>query len=168
MPLDLTLTPLYRTEGKEPASLPGLMPAMPPRKTARGHEQDRLVVYLLLNGSAVFPTGEYIQLASRAVVTFYETSGTLTNALRAAAEAINQPLLERNMSSSERGQYTVGLLSLVALRESQATLLLSGPMHAYILNTDGAHHIFEFAFGQRIGAGRQRASPFLPHQPSTQ
>ncbi len=153
MPLDLTLTPLYRTEGKEPASLPGLMPAMPPRKTARGREQDRLVVYLLLNGSAVFPTGEYIQLASRAVVTFYETSGTLTNALRAAAEAINQPLLERNMSSSERGQYTVGLLSLVALRESQATLLLSGPMHAYILNTDGAHHIFDSLSGNGLGLG---------------
>ena len=165
MPLDLTLTPLYRIEGKEQASLPGLIPAMPPRKTARGREQDRLIVYLLLNGTAVFSTGEYMQLASRAAVTFYETSGTLTNALRAAAEAINQPLLERNMSMSGQGQYTVGLLSLVALRESQATLLLSGPMHAYILNPDGAQQIFDSAFGQRIGTGCQSASPFLPDQP---
>ena len=54
MPLDLTLTPLYRTEGKEQASLPGLMPAMPPRKTARGREHDRLVVYLLLTGNTSY------------------------------------------------------------------------------------------------------------------
>jgi hypothetical protein len=160
MPLDLTLSPLYRIDGQEPASLPGLMPAMPPRKTARGREQDRLVVYLLLNGSAVFSTGEYVQLASRAAVTFYETSGTLTNALRAAAEAINQPLLERNMSTSERGQYTVGLLSLVALRESQATLLLSGPIHAYILSPDGAHHIFDSLSGNGLGLGAKAPHHF--------
>ena len=160
MPLDLTLSPLYRIDGQEQASLPGLMPAMPPRKTARGREQDRLVVYLLLNGSAVFSTGEYMQLASRAAVTFYETSGTLTNALRAAAEAINQPLLERNTSTSGQGQYTVGLLSLVALRESQATLLLSGPMHAYILNPDGAHHIFDSLSGNGLGLGAKAPHHF--------
>jgi hypothetical protein len=153
MPLDLTLAPLYRTEGKEQASLPGLMPAMPPRKTARGRDADRLIAYLLLTGTATFSTGDYVQLVSRAAVTFYETPGTLTFALRAAAEAINQPLLERNTSISGQGQYAVGLLSLVALRESQATLLLSGPMHAYVLNADGAHHIFDSLSGNGLGLG---------------
>jgi hypothetical protein len=153
MPLDLTLTPLYRLDGQEQASLPGLMPAMPPRKTARGRDQDRLIIYLLLTGNAVFSTDETIQLASRAAVTFYETPGTLTFALRAAAEAINKPLLERNMSTSERGQYAVGLLSLVAMRESEVTLLSSGPMHAYVLNAGGAQHIFDSLSGNGLGLG---------------
>jgi len=126
---------------------------MPPRKTARGRDANRLVVYLLLTGSTVFSTGEYMQLASRSAVTFYETSGTLTNALRAAAEAVNQALLERNMSTSGRGQYGVGLLSLVALRESEATLLSSGAMHAYVLNADGARHIFDSLSGNGLGLG---------------
>ncbi len=153
MPLDLTLTPLYRTEGKEQASMPGLLPAMPPRKTARGREHDRLVVYLLLTGNTSYSTDEYVQFANRAAATFYETSGTLTFALRAAAELINKLLLERNLSTSGRGQYAVGLLSLVAMRESEATLLLSGPMHAYVLNADGAHQIFDSLSGNGLGLG---------------
>jgi len=168
MPLDLTLTPLYRTEGKEQASLPGLLPAMPPRKTARGREHDRLVVYLLLTGNASYSTGEYVQFTSRAAVKFYETSGTLTFALRAAAESINQLLLERNLSTSGRGQYAVGLLSLVALRESEATLLSSGPMHAYVLKADGVHQIFDSLSGNGLGLGANAPHHFsrIPLQPN--
>jgi len=151
MPLDLTLTLLHRIDGKEQASMPGFLPAMPPRKTARGREADRLVVYLLLTGNTTFSTDEYMQLASRAAGTFYETSGTLTFALRAAAEVINKALLERNLSTSGRGQYAVGLLSLVALRESEATLLSSGAMHAHVLNADGARHIFDTLSGNGLG-----------------
>ena len=106
MPLDLTLTPLYRLDGQEQASLPGLMPAMPPRKTARGRDQDRLVIYLLLTGNAVFSTDETIQLASRAAVTFYETPGTLTFALRAGGsdqQAIARAQHEHQRARSIRG-----------------------------------------------------------------
>jgi hypothetical protein len=168
MPLDLTLTPLYRTEGKEQASMPGLLPAMPPRKTARGREHDRLVVYLLLTGNTSYSTDEYAQLTNRATATFYETSGTLTFALRAAAESINKLLLERNLSTSGRGQYAVGLLSLVALRESEATLLSSGPMRAYVLNADGAHQIFDSLSGNGLGLGANAPHHFsrIPFQPN--
>ena len=66
MPLDLTLIPLYRLNGEDQASLPGLMASVPPRKSARGRDQDRLIVYLLLAGNAVLSTGEFVQLSSRA------------------------------------------------------------------------------------------------------
>ena len=32
MPLDITITPLYRVGGHEPSALPGLMAAVPPRQ----------------------------------------------------------------------------------------------------------------------------------------
>jgi len=153
MPLDLTLSPLYRIDGIEQASLPGLFPAMPPRKSARGREADKLIVFLLLNGNASFSTGEYVQLASRAAVTYYETAGTLTAALRSAAEALNKLLLDRNLSTSGRGQYASGLLSLVALRNSEATILSSGPMHAYFLGTSGSQHLFDSLSGSGLGLG---------------
>ena len=151
MPFDLTLTPLYRVNGQEQSSLPGLMATMPPRKVARGRDQDRLVAYLLLEGNAVLSTGEGVQFASRAAVAFYETPGTLTSALKAAAESINKLLHDRNMSSPGRGQYAVGWLALAAIRESQITLLLSGPMHAFVLGADGAQHIFETLSGKGLG-----------------
>src|SRR5512135_292320 len=78
MSFDLTLTPLYRLNGREQASLPGLMANVPPRRAARGRDQDRVVVYLLGTGNAALSTGESVQLASRAAVAFYQTPGTTT------------------------------------------------------------------------------------------
>lgn len=123
--------------------MPGLLLMTPPRKPARGREQDRILVYLLLTGNASFSSAEYTQLASDAANKFYQSTGSLTHALRAAAEFINQILLERNMSTSGRGQYVIGWLILAALRESQCTLLLSGPVHAYWFSQSGARHIHE-------------------------
>jgi hypothetical protein len=154
MQFDLTLTPLYRLNGQEQPSLPGLMATVPPRKAARGRDQDRVIVYLLATGNAALSTGESVQLASRAAVTFYETPGTVTAALRAAAESINKPLYDRNISGPGRGQYAAGHLMLAALRESQLTVLLSGPMHAYLLGAQGPQHIFDTLSGHGLGLGQ--------------
>src|SRR5690349_2871120 len=87
MPLDITLSPLYRINGQEAVSMPGLL-----------------------------------------------------------------ALLERNMSTSSRGQYALGWLTLAAVRESQCTFLLSGPMHVWHFAKDGTRHIFEPAVsGKGLG-----------------
>ena len=155
MTLDLSFSPLYRINGQEPASMPGLLAMTPPRKAARGREQDRLIVYLLLTGNASFTTAEYVQLASEAAGAFYKTSGALTSAMRNAAEAVNRTLLERNISTSGRGQYAISWLALGALRESQFTLLLSGPIHGYTIGQSETKHIFEPALsGKGLGLGQ--------------
>jgi hypothetical protein len=143
MPLDLTLSPLYRINGQEISSLPGLLALAPPRNAARGREHDRLIVYLLLTGNAVFSTSEYMQIAQDAANIFFQTAGALTSALRAAAEGVNKILLERNMAKSVQGQYALGWLTLAALRETQCTLALSGPMHAYWFGQNETRHIHE-------------------------
>lgn len=143
MTLDLTLSPLYRINGQDIASLPGLLVQYPPRTPARGREQDRLVVYLLLTGTAVFSTSEYMQVAQDAANIFFQTPRTLTGALRAATESVNKTLLERNMKSTARGQYAVGWLALGTLRDSQLTLSMSGPMHAYVYGQNETRHIHE-------------------------
>lgn len=154
MSLDLTLTPLYRIRGQEAPALPGLLALTPPRKTARGREQDRLVLYLLLNGNAPLSSAEYAKLAGDAGALFHQTPGPLTSAMRATAGALNQALMERNLSTSGRGQYAIGWLALLALREAQCTLLLSGPMHAFFLGQE-ARHIHEPALsGKGLGVGQ--------------
>ena len=135
--------------------MPGLLAMTPPRKAARGREQDRLIVYLLLTGNASFTTAEYVQLAGEAAGAFYKTSGALTSAMRNAAEAVNRTLLERNISTSGRGQYAISWLALGALRESQFTLLLSGPIHGYTIGQSETKHIFEPALsGKGLGLGQ--------------
>lgn len=143
MALDITLSPLYRINGQETAKMPGLIALTPPRNAARGREQDRLVVYLLLTGNSVFTTTEYMKVAEDASKVFYATSGSLTNALRTATESVNKVLLERNMESSSRGQYAVGWLTIAAMRDMQITFLLSGPMHAYHFSQSESRHVFE-------------------------
>jgi hypothetical protein len=143
MALDLTLLPLYRINGQEAASMPGLLALTPPRTEARGREQDRLMAYLLLTGNSTFTTSEYMQVAADSAKVFYSTSGSITSALRSAGEAVNKALLERNMGTSSRGQYVLGWLTLAAIRESQCTFLLSGPMHVVHFGQNSVRHIFE-------------------------
>ncbi|MFH1185328.1 MAG: hypothetical protein V1755_09870 [Chloroflexota bacterium] len=153
MPLDITLTPLYRVGGQDQPSLPGLMAAVPPRQAARGRDQDRLIVHLQLAGKAVLSSGDVVHAASRAAMAFYATPGTITSALRSAAQTINTLLHERNASSPGQGKYAVGVLALAAIRESQLTLLLSGPMQAFVLGTAGASHIADSLSGRGLGLG---------------
>jgi hypothetical protein len=159
MSIDLNLSPLYRVNGRESASMPGLLTTTPPRKPARGRDQDRLVVYLLLTGNAVFSTAEYMQIAAQAANTFYKTPGSLTHALRAGAEAVNHTLFERNMSTSGHGQYATGWLALVSLRDSLCTLLLSGPLHFYMLTQSEIRHIYEPSLSGR-GLGLSQSVAF--------
>jgi hypothetical protein len=153
MPLDIKITPLYRVGGQELPTMPGLMAAVPPRQAARGRDQDRLIVHLQLAGKAVLSSGDVVQAASRAAIAFYSTPGTITAALRSAAGAINKHLHDRNLSNPGQGMYAVGILALAAIRESQLTLLLSGPMQAFVLTASGARHIAESLSGRGLGLG---------------
>jgi hypothetical protein len=151
MALDLTLTPLYRADGEDQPSLPGLMAAVPPRKVARGRDDDRLIVYLQLSGNAVLSNAQCIQAASRAAVAFYSTPGTITAALRAATESVHRPLHALNLNTPTPGRYAVGLLALAVLRGSQLTLLLSGPLQGFLLAAEGARRISGSLSGKGLG-----------------
>jgi len=153
--LNLTLLPLYRLNNQELPTLPGLLALTPPRKTARGREHDRLIVYLVLTGNATFSTAEYLRLTSQTASRFYETPGALTSAMRAAADTLNQALLERNMETTSRDRYVLGLLVLAALRGTQCTFLQSGPTHIYSLSGEAAQHTHDPALsGKGLGVSQ--------------
>lgn len=155
--LDLTLLPLYRLNRQEIPTLPGLLALKPPRKTARGRDHDRLVVYLVLTGNATLSTAEYLQLSSQAASRFFETPGALTTALRTSAETLNHALLDRNLESTARGQYAVGWLVLAAIRGAQCTMLQSGPTHIYKLESEAITHTFDPALSGK-GLGLSQAT----------
>jgi hypothetical protein len=155
MPLDITLSTLYRIQGQEQAEMPGVLACAPPKTVARGREQDRLFVYLTLTGNAVIGAGEYRKLAEDTANAYYQTPRAVTSALRASADSLNRTLLERNLSTSDAGQYALAWLALAVVRESQCILSLNGPMHAYWFGANGARHFFEPAIsGKGLGAGQ--------------
>jgi len=141
--------------------MPGLLAVTPPRKTARGREQNSLIVYLALSGNIPFTPSELMRLTSDAAGLFYQSSGPLTSAMRNAANEINSKLLARNLSTTGQGQHVLGFLILAAIRENQCTLLLSGPTHAVWVTDGGSRHVYEPALsGKGLGSG-QSLSAYL-------
>lgn len=158
---DLNLLPLYRIDEREPETLPGLLAVVPPRRAARGRERDRLIAHLTLSGTETFTTAEALQLTGVLAEAFYAAAGSVTGALRAAADSLNRTLLERNLRSSGSGQYTVGALTLATLRGNQMVLLLSGPVHVFVLGAGPARHIHDPQLsGRGLGLGQTLTSFF--------
>ncbi|HNO95416.1 MAG TPA: hypothetical protein PKJ84_14670, partial [Anaerolineales bacterium] len=86
---------------------------------------------------------------------FYQTPRAVTSALRAASDSLNKVLLDRNMNSSNRGQYTLAWLALAAVRENQSIFSLCGPMHAYWFSANGTRHFFEPSIsGKGLGSSQ--------------
>lgn len=152
MPLNLTLLSLYRADGQELSSLPGLLAIMPPPKVARGREHQPLLLALHLNGNTPFSTADYMKLTNDAATAFYHMHGALTTALRVAAESVNRTLLERNLSTTGRGQYVIGWLTLGVLREAQLTILQCGPTHVIAYQAGTSRHLYDPALsGKGLG-----------------
>jgi hypothetical protein len=152
---DLNILPIHRINGRDSADLPGLLALTPSRKAARGREKDSLIMYLMLSGNAPFSNAELEKINTHAATIFYQSPGSLTSAMRKAAENLNTTLLERNLSTSGRGQYALGAFVLAAVREAQCTLLLSGPAHAVWVGEGQSRHIHDPALsGKGLGSSQ--------------
>jgi hypothetical protein len=156
--LDLNLLPLYRIQGQEMPQIPGLLAMMPPKRAARARKDDRLLVYLTITGNTPFPSTEYAQIINRVSQRFYQRSGSLTSAIRTAAEELNQSLLKRNLQSTGKGEYFIGRLILGVLRDTQFLFAQCGPTHVFHLAGVETRQIHDEQIAGR-GLGISQATP---------
>ncbi len=163
--MDLNFLPLVRQYGQDQTELPGLHLAARPRRPARGRQSDRLILYLVIEGTAPLSPTQHEQLLTRIAQVYYRTPGSVTAALRAAAEALNQQLLERNLREASSGQQSLGLLILLTLRNGRLYLAQCGPTHAYLLTSSGVQHFCDPQPARR-GLGLGRATPIYFSQAS--
>jgi hypothetical protein len=165
--LDIHLLPLIREAGKDLAELPGLYLAEPPRRTARGRDQDRLLLYLSLTGNAPLSPGKLQQILERLAQTYYKQSGSVTSALRTVADTLNQFLLDRNVRNASTARQATGWLTLVTLRGSQMYMAQSGPVHAFVVNAQQVQHLYDPQLTGR-GLGLSRTTPIRYFQANLQ
>ena len=152
---DLTLLPFYRIKGQDWAQLPGLLAVKPPRRAARGRDDDRLILYLTLSGNTPLSSAEYNRTTAHLAQKFYQTAGSLTSAIRTTAEALNQTLVDRNLRTSGKGQYTIGRLILGVLRDSQFVFAQCGPTHVFHIHNGETHQIHDPQIsGRGLGIGQ--------------
>jgi hypothetical protein len=152
--LDLNLLTLSRQNGQDFPSLPGLYIATPPRRTHRNRSQDRLILYLWLAGNAPLTDEQQEQLLTRLAQRYYKSGGSITSAMRAIAESMNQYLLERNLRITNTGQQSVGILAIAVLRNDRLSIAHCGPAHTILLNPQEIQHIHDPQDNRGLGLTR--------------
>ena len=142
--------PLYRLNAEMRPEMPGLLLRLPPARCARSRRDDAFLVYLAVSGARQVDEEEVRRMVARAADTFYQTSGSVTTALRAAAAALNADLRRLNAAASEPGQYLAGRVVLLAIREDALYFLLSGAVQVFSLSVEGGQ---TFSADARAGRG---------------
>ncbi|MCP5093943.1 MAG: hypothetical protein GY943_00160, partial [Chloroflexi bacterium] len=132
---------LYIVNGaiQSDTAVPGILAQPAPSRPARGRDRDFLFVHLTLSG----------QVDETAVITqdlldafsqrFYQTSGSVTNALRQSATHINQLLLRRNLGSSQPTHE--GAITCAALHNSELFTLQVGEALAMVGHNYGIERL---------------------------
>ena len=130
--------------------MPGFLAVTPPKRTARGREDETLLFYLTLSGNSHFTPAEYDRIVKQATQRFFQTPGSLTSAIRTAAGDLNQSLLNRNLHTTGKGEYVIGRLILGALHGAQFVFAQCGPTHVFHLTGGETRQIHD---GQIAGRG---------------
>ncbi len=135
---NLNIYPMHFKAGKAEPQLPGLLAINPPRRCGRGREVDQLVALVHLVGKTELTGVALDKWLEKKAALFYNSPGSVTNALRLMAEAINNELLERNLKKAGTGPQVNGSLCLVVMRKEILYTMVIGQARVFVLNKSSA------------------------------
>jgi hypothetical protein len=124
--LHAIIGPLYLIEGnaQETESVPGLLAQPAPPKTARGRNRDFLFMHLSLSGQPADTAVLAQDLLDAISRHYYQSSGSVTAALRQAILEANQLLLRLNLSGSS--EVREGAITCAVLRNNELFTVQAG------------------------------------------
>lgn len=146
---DIQVYPFCKIEGKEDAALAGLYTAVPPRRTARGREKDRLILLLSLESGGSMPAENQQELLEKIAAVYFRTRGTVTRALKTIVEQLNERLIARNMRLQGKGLPSLAILNAAVIHGDAVYIAHAGPTHSIILTRESAAD-----YGEESGASR--------------
>ncbi len=150
--LDLTVLPLFRLDGRDNPYLPGLLAAEPPRRTARGRGEERLLLQLSSPPDLTLSPEAQASLLQDMADGYFRMPGAVTSALREQIERLNAYFLQRNQQAAPKGTPTPALLSALTIREQRVTLAQCGPVQAFLLSGEEPRHFYDpQAAGRGLG-----------------
>lgn len=141
MELQAVTGQLYVVEGvvQEGTAVPGVLAQVPPSRAARGREQDALFVHLSLTGSPEETAVLAQDLLDAVSQRFYQSSGSVTAALRRALIEANELLLRLNLSRS--GLAREGAITCAALHHGELFTLQTGEALAFLGHNFGVERL---------------------------
>jgi hypothetical protein len=148
---DLNILPINWRNGREISNLTGVRSAVPPRKAARGRDNDRLVIYLVPNENAEPDMLE--RLLNGIEKTYFNTPGTVTTAVRVVMDEVNAALLNYNLKREEKR--VMAFLSLVVMRGELLYVAQSGLNHGFLFQTSKFDYLHDpETAGRGLGLGQ--------------
>ena len=130
---NLNILPVIKRGDQTLTSTAGLMRFDPPRRSPRRRNQEKLLLYLYLEGNAPLTESAMDQLLAKLSEVYYQTDGSTTSALRNVTDVLNKYLLDRNYRAATKGLKAVGFLTQVVLREDRVLYAQCGPSYIYHL-----------------------------------
>jgi hypothetical protein len=126
MSLQAVTGQLYLIEGEtqETTAVPGLLAQSAPNKAARSRERDALFIHLSLTGQPGETAVLYQDLLDIISQHFFQSSGSVTAALRQAIIKANELLLRLNVSGV--GESREGAITCAVLHNSELFVLQTG------------------------------------------
>jgi len=107
---------------------PGMATFVAPRRAARGREKDTLLLCLTLRSRHAIEAERYAELLNLAANAYFGSPGSVTAAARQALSAVNQNLLEGNLTAGlPGGKPMQASLICAALRQSDFYAVWCGP-----------------------------------------
>jgi hypothetical protein len=138
---DLYVMPIHPSGAEQ--GLPGLHSANSPRRAPRNRRGEQFFVQLALGGTATIGPNGQAQLLDRLAQSYFQTSGSVTSAMKAATEALNQFFFDRNLREANKGLQIVASLTLCVLRTERLYVGQAGPVHLFAVDAAGCKQVFD-------------------------
>ena len=157
MSIDIHILPIHRHEGQDLSDLPGLFVADSnvTRKATRSRKGDLLILHLALDGTATLSADDQAEVLEAHAQAFFESGGSVTSALRALGEQLNEFLLDRNREGASRNLQATGLFTGIVIHNGQVYTAQCGPNHVFTVHAVTAQELHDpLLAGRGLGVSR--------------
>jgi len=155
MKFDLNLYSLTYQQGQLQDDVPGFYVWTAPKRAARGRQDDILILLITLKEEQALTEVEKAILLEKITNDFFNSSGSVTTALRMVIDTINLSLLERNLRINENHERISADILLSVIHFDTIFIAQSGLAHGYLLDHNGLVHFHDSEVGER-GLGLSR------------
>jgi hypothetical protein len=157
---DLSVLPIVIEADQPQKTLPGLWVGVAPRRAARLRRQDCLAFFFNQTGSELLAPSLEQEMLVRLAESYFKADGSVTAAMRATVERLNEFLLNRNLRGARQGGSVIGALAMAVLHQSSLYVLLAGNAHIYLASAAGVEHFHDPA-GRPLGQARVFSQRFF-------
>lgn len=162
--VDINFYTIHIADSTDRDNLPGLVVMQPPKRAARGRENDVLVALITLKGPSSISSESLRTWMEKKCEEYFQTAGTATLAMRTLMEKFNQELLQRNLKRAAGGSQLTAMMNLAIIKRDQLYLANAGDTRSFYISAEdcteyhddeeprdlGLNETLSIRFGQKL------------------